>query len=281
MTPSTQSTPHRPVNISANIQYAVHDGVALTGTLYRPEQTAPCPVVVAIHGGGWKQGSPQRYEHWGRWLAGNGIALYAIKYRLADRSEHRFPAPALDVMAACRFIRAASAELALDAERIGLMGDSAGAHLAALAALDPARFGGDPATPVARAVIGVYGVYDLLAQWEHDQVARPRDHVTEALMGFSPLEDRLSYFRASPLAYTTTKAPRTDFLVAWGTEDDIADWTSQSRPFVTALKQSGQFVRTVPVVGAPHLWIDQPLDEAGSFTGFLAPKILRFLKERL
>ena len=50
---------------------------------------------------------------------------------------------------------------------------------------------------------------------------------------------------------------------------------------MTALKQSGQFVRPVPVVGAPHFWIDQPIEESGSFTGFLAPKLFRFLKERL
>ena len=272
---------------SINLQYAVHDSVTLNGTLYRPEQAALCPVVIAAHGGGWKQGSPQRYEHWGRWLARRGIALFAIQYRLADRPHHRFPAAALDVRAALRFINASAAELGLDPQRVGLMGDSAGAHLVSLVALASGStiFSDDGdgqrgSEPKVRAVIAVYGVYDLLAQWEHDQIARPRDHVTEALMGFSPLDDKQGYFRASPIAYTTTHAPRTSFLVAWGTDDDVADWSSQSGRFVTALKQSGQFVRTVPVVGAPHFWIDQPIEENSSFTGFLAPKLLRFLKDR-
>ena len=178
---SVQSEPHLAVQISANVQYAVHGGLPLTGTLYRPEQEAACPVGIAVHGGGWKQGSPQRYEHWGRWLASRGIALYAMKYRLTDRSEQRFPTPALDVTAAHRFIVASSAELGLDPERVFLFGDSAGAHLASLVALaGPASFaaGGldvvPGGVPAPRAVIAVYGVYDLLAQWEHDQVARPR-----------------------------------------------------------------------------------------------------------
>jgi acetyl esterase/lipase len=286
VTASVQNEPNLAVRISANVQYAVHGGSPLTGTLYRPEQEAACPVVIAVHGGGWKQGSPQRYEHWGQWLASRGIAVYAIKYRLSDRADHRFPAAALDVIAAHRFIRASSATLGVDAERIFMMGDSAGAHLASLVTLAGASASfagveGRGGEPPPRAVIAVYGVYDLLAQWEHDQIARPRDQITEALMGFSPLDDKLAYFRASPIAHTTMQAPRTAFLVAWGMEDDVVDWASQSARFVTALKQSGQFVRPVPVPAAPHFWIDQPIEESGSFTGFLAPKLLRFLKDRL
>ena len=275
-----------PVKVYEDLQYVVRDGIAMTGTLYRPDQGAPCPLVVAIHGGGWRQGSPQRYEEWGHWLASRGIALYAIKYRLADRTSHVFPAAGLDVVAAVRFVQSSSADLGLDPKRIALMGDSAGAHLASLAALTGGSLGlaadGAPGGDLAvRAVVAVYGVYDLLAQWEHDQIARPLDQISEALLGFNPLDDKIAYFKTSPIAYATRKAPRMAFLVAWGTHDDVVDWRSQSGRFVTALKQGGQFVRTVPVVGAPHFWIDQPIAEKDSFTGFLAPKLYRFLKERL
>jgi hypothetical protein len=74
----------------------------------------------------------------------------------------------------------------------------------------------DAFQPPIRAVVSIYGVYDLLAQWEHDQVSRPRDQITEGLMGFSPLEDKFAYFQASPIAYTTTKAPRVSFMIALG-----------------------------------------------------------------
>jgi acetyl esterase/lipase len=267
-----------------HLQYAVHDGVTLSGTLYHPERAQTCPVVIAVHGGGWRIGSPDRYGEWGQWLAGRGIALFAIQYRLTDRPQNVFPAAAVDVAAAVRFIHTHAADLGLDPNGIVLMGDSAGAHLVSLVALTGGSLGradtsGD--VPAIKAVVAVYGVYDLLAQWEHDLIARPGDQITEALMGHSPLDDRLAFFRASPIAHATTKAPRLAFLVAWGTADDIVDHDSQSGRFVTALKQSGQFVRTVPIVGAPHFWIGDPIAETGSFPGFLAPKLLRFLKDRL
>jgi acetyl esterase/lipase len=271
--------------IESDLLYAVHDGTPLTGTLYRPSAGKLSRVIVAVHGGGWKTGSPDRYKHWGLWLSKKGFALFAIKYRLADRPENSFPAALIDVMAAVRFIQAKSQQFGIDPDRVALMGDSAGGHLGSLAALaGHSAYTTDHIEDSdfrVRAVVSIYGVYDLLSQWEHDQIARPRDHVTEPLMGMSPLEDKLAYFRASPIAYTNTKAPRVSFLVAWGTHDDVVDPCTQSERFVKELKQSGQFVRTVPIVGAPHFWIDQPIEGEASFTAFLAPKLFRFLNDRV
>jgi acetyl esterase/lipase len=285
---SGQSDEPQPVQVSGPVQYVVRDGRPLSGILYRPAAAATVPVVVAVHGGGWKLGGPQRYAGWGQWLASRGIAVFAIEYRLANPSAHSFPGAALDVGAAVHFIRDNAVDLGVDPEAVFLMGDSAGAHLTSLAALASGAplfakhaDGSLAADLRIRGVVAVYGVYDLLTQWEHDQLTRPRDQITEALMGFSPLENRLGYLEASPLMHATTRAPRSPFLVAWGTDDDIVDWRSQSGRFVTALKQTGQYVRTVPVVGAPHFWVEQPIDEPASFAGFLAPKLYRFLRERL
>ena len=51
--------------------------------------------------------------------------------------------------------------------------------------------------------------------------------------------------------------------------------------FVTALSQAGFFVRTIAVPGAGHYWMSDPLEEAGSLTGAMAPKLVRFLREKL
>jgi dipeptidyl aminopeptidase/acylaminoacyl peptidase len=56
---------------------------------------------------------------------------------------------------------------------------------------------------------------------------------------------------------------------------------SQSEVFVTALKQAGFFVRTVIVPGAPHFWMREPIDEPTSYTGVVAPRLVRFLQARL
>jgi hypothetical protein len=51
--------------------------------------------------------------------------------------------------------------------------------------------------------------------------------------------------------------------------------------FLEALKQAGHFARPVPIVGGPHFWMGDPIDEPGSHTAFLAPRLLRFLTSRL
>ena len=270
------------VHVERGLVYGVMDGIALSGDYYRPETAAPVPVVVAVHGGGWKLGSARFYQHWGPYLAARGIALFAIDYRLVEGIQHRYPAAVDDVCAAVRFVRTDAARLGIDPQRVGLIGDSAGAHLATLATLtgNPASRDEDQPLDVT-AVVAVYGVYDLVAQWQHDLDARPHDQITEIFMGHSPVEDRLRFIAASPLSHVTRQSRGTSFLVAWGTADDVVDWQSQSRPFVTALKQVGCFVRTLAITDAPHFWMSDPLDDPYGYPIRLAPSLLRFLQERL
>ncbi len=61
----------------------------------------------------------------------------------------------------------------------------------------------------------------------------------------------------------------------------MVDHKEQSEAFLEALKQAGHYVRSVVVAGAPHFWIGDPLDEAGSHSGFFAHRLLRFLQARL
>ena len=82
------------------------------------------------------------------------------------------------------------------------MGDLSGAHLSALVALageEPTystEYRNDPdfSIQTVKAVVGVYGVYDMLGQWEHDQIARPRDQITEKFLGASPMMNRKVFF---------------------------------------------------------------------------------------
>jgi acetyl esterase/lipase len=278
------------VAIKQNVQFGTHDGDALTADYYGPQGPGIHPAVVALHGGGWKSGSSDRYRHWGQALAQQGYALFSINYRLVQGPKNRYPAAVHDTRAAVQFLRSNSEEFQVDPGRIGLMGDSAGAHLAALVALagDAPLFADaypdDPYAGVStqvKVVIGAYGVYEMLDQWHHDQIARPLNQITENFLGKSPMQSKHVFHDASPLTYTTLENNHTAFLVVWGTEDDIVDAPSQSGAFVTALKQAGFYVRTVIVPGAPHFWMHDPLDEPASHPAFLAPRLLRFLQERL
>lgn len=280
--------------VEKKVQFAVHDKVALSGTWYSPavsnRSADRFPALVAVHGGAWKIGQLEFYQYWGAYLASRGIGLFTIDYRLVLGAANRYPAAVHDVRAAVQFLRANAARFGVDPDRLGLVGDSAGGHLSLLVALAgdlPEFRGGYPDDPHAgvstrvKAVVGVYGVYDMMAQWEHDVLVRTPDNITEAFLGVSPYEDRRKFQVASPLSYATTHANQTSVLLTWGKEDDIVDWTTQSAVMLTALKRAGYYVRTVVLEGAGHFWMADPIEEEHSYSAVLAPKLARFLGERL
>jgi acetyl esterase/lipase len=274
------------VVIRPDIAFAEHDGVKLLGDLYLPQGLSNTPVLVGVHGGGWQLGDRKFYQHWGNYLAKNGYAVFAIEYRLMKPGVKTWPGAVYDCKAAVQFVRATAAEFGLDPNRIALIGDSAGAHLASLVALageEPLFCGEYRSNPYVsipagvRAVVGIYGVYDMVAQWEHDLVTRPRDPITEKFLGCPPMVNRRAFFEASPLSYATVDKNGTRFLLIYGREDDIVDPATQSERFLTALKQAGFFARTIVVPGAGHFWSADPIEEAGSFGAYAGPKVLRFL----
>jgi acetyl esterase/lipase len=278
------------VAIKPDIVFAEHDGVELLGDLYLPQGLREAPVLVGVHGGGWQVGDRKFYRHWGIYLAKHGYAVFAIEYRLMKPGIKTWPGVVGDCRAAVQFVRAKAVEFALDPERIGLIGDSAGAHLSALVALareEPlfsSQYRNDPfaATPAGvKVVVGFYGVYDMVAQWEHDQITRPRDSVTEKLLGGPPMVSRKTFFEASPLSYATVDKNSTRFLLIYGREDDIVEPATQSEKFLTALKQAGFFARTIVVPGAGHFWSVDPVEEPGSFGAYAGPRALRFLAGQL
>lgn len=277
------------VDVHPGLTYATHDGIALLGDLYVPKGAAPFPVLVALHGGGWVQGVRGVWQYWGPYLAAHGYALFAISYRLAKTGQKTFPQAVHDAMAAVQFVRGSAAEFKLDGDRVGLMGASAGANLAALAALggETVFKGGYPQDAHAgqstkvKVLVGVYGVYDVLQMWQSYQATSPRENNIEKFLGVGPMENRRIYFEASPISYAVTANNQIAVLLACGTEDDLVDRRANTDAFLTALKQAGFFARTLVLQGAGHYWMNDPIDEPTSHTGFMAPRLLRFLAEKL
>lgn len=279
------------VTTHMGIAYANHDGVELLGDLYLPKNAQSgaksAPALVAVHGGGWVAGVRSAFQYWGPYLAARGIAMFSISYRLATKGK-TFPQAVQDVRAGVQFVRGKAGEFGIDPQRIGLIGASAGAHLASLAALGGAKFAnGYPQDAFAsvdasvKALVAVYGIYDAVAMWTNYQLQGGRDNNFEKFMGVPPMEDRQLYFDASPISYATFANNKIGVLLVTGTEDDLVDRRQQTDPFQLALKQAGFFVRPCIVHGAPHYWMNDPIDEPGSYTGFVAPRLLRFLAEKL
>jgi acetyl esterase/lipase len=216
-------------------------------------------------------------------MAGPGPLPHLVKPGLKA-----YPGAIYDTKAAVQFVRAKAIELNVDPERIGLVGDSVGAYLGAIVALageEPqfsSEYRSQPNAAISakvKVMVGFYGPYDLLAQWEHDVGLRPHNIPTERFLDAAPHTNRRVFFEASPISYATVDKNSTRFLLLHGTKDDNVD-PSQSAAFLTALTRAGFFARTIFIPGAGHYFITDPVDET-SFGGFAGPRVLRFLAAAL
>ena len=257
-----------------------------------PPGQAAAPAVVWIHGGGWMDGD-RRYPPptvpadllFGSILAA-GLAVVRIDYR--HSLESPFPAQLHDVKAAIRYLRHFAGILGIDAARIGVWGESAGGHLAALAALTtPDTDGGrlDGAEGVVTgdtavlAAVDWYGVSDITAAAgafaDLPAFAGPEtadipaatgipaatadipataDPYT-ALLGASPADRPDLAAAASPVSYTPPVVP--PFLLIHGTEDNLVPY-AQSELLAEHLRAQGADVELVPVTGADHIFLGSP-----------------------
>ncbi|MEX2261351.1 MAG: alpha/beta hydrolase [Bryobacteraceae bacterium] len=151
--------PHRVTPVARNIEYA--------GT---PENRgARLPVVVWVHGGGWRAGSKDKPRCLS--LVREGYAIVAINYRLSG--EATFPSQIYDVKAAIRWVRANAKQYGFDPERIAVFGASAGGHLAALAGTSggvkelEGSLGNAEESSRVQAVVDWFGPTDFLQMGKH------------------------------------------------------------------------------------------------------------------
>ena len=128
----------------------------------------PTPVVIEIHGGGWRRGSKSEFTYPGDLVndvLAAGISVVSIDYRLSPR--HTMPAPMEDAARAVQFVRSKAREWNLDPNRIAALGGSAGAHLGAWVALHDDLARPDSADPVERqssrltCFVALWGPMDL------------------------------------------------------------------------------------------------------------------------
>ena len=276
----------RDVSYTENVTYCVRGQEELRGDLYLPKGNGPFPVLIGVPGGGWRLCVRASLRQWGFHLASRGYGMFVIDYRLATAAHKAFPEAVQDVLAAVRFIRASASSLPIDGDRIGLIGASAGAHLAALAALaDDAAVvsrGADgplAATPAhVKALVVVCGIYDLFRHWQDDlgRNPEPQWNIARNLIGKDPYEDQHSYFDASPLRQVSYAKNQMPVLVSWSTSDDLVD-PVQSESFARALQQARFPLRTHRAVGASHFWFGEPLEDPSSETARFAPRLMQFL----
>ncbi|MBT7405543.1 MAG: alpha/beta hydrolase fold domain-containing protein [Opitutae bacterium] len=118
-----------------DLTYAEYGPRKMLADLFIPKGKGPFPAALIIHGGGWIKGDKMKFRAMGVEMAKRGYVSMAIDYRLAE--EALFPANIQDCHASVRYLRAHANKYKIDADRIGVVGGSAGAHLAGLLATTP------------------------------------------------------------------------------------------------------------------------------------------------
>ena len=143
------------VEVIRDLEYAQAKGVSLKLDLYRPSArpSAPMPLVIWVHGGGWRNGSKANCP--AAWLAAKGYAVASLDFRLLP--EHPWPAQIEDPVSALRWLRQESGKYGYDASRSAAMGGSSGGHVVALWGTLSL-----PAEDKVKAVVDLYGPTDLL-----------------------------------------------------------------------------------------------------------------------
>jgi acetyl esterase/lipase len=201
-------------NLKSDINYGPGERQRLD--VYSPKGATRAPVLIFVHGGGWYRGSKDEYQFLGDAFVEKGFVTVIISYRVAPQAV--FPAFVQDVASSVRWVKDNIANLGGDPDRIYLMGQSSGAHTAALVALDPRylREVGLERNAI-RAFVGQAGPYDFRAFLEQDEP-------TQKAMG-----PRENWPQTQPIHFVDGKQP--PMFLQHGLKDDVVniknpDWLS-------------------------------------------------------
>lgn len=225
----------------------------------------PIPLVIFVHGGGWRTGSRAMPTRVLDLCNQRGFAVASIDYRFSSTAV--WPAQIQDVKGAVRWLRANASTYDLDPDRFGAWGESAGGHLAMILALSggvpsitignvtvdlEGTTGGNPGVSSrVQAVVDSYGATDFL-QMHFYPTTGNHDAATsdESRLLGGPIQDHPERAAtANPITYVTPDDP--PFLVIHGTVDKINPF-NQAELLVDALNAAGVPVAFRPVQNAGH-----------------------------
>jgi arylformamidase len=263
-----------------NIPYASLPGVdskLLSLDIYRPKTSSSAnqqearPVVVMIHGGGWRSGDKgnesQGYQK-ASFFAGQGYVYVSINYRLSPAVQH--PAHVEDVAKALAWVSDHIKNYGGDPNRIFLMGHSAGAHLAALVTTDESylsSFGKSPAT-LKGVILLDSAAYDIARTLEEFSERPGARSLYENAFG----ADRQTWVKASPIQYVDSKKDLPPFLVFYTPRESSE---TISKEFVQALQRAGVPAVAVLAREKNHRSLNRDIGRAGDAPSEL---ILEFMQ---
>lgn len=249
--------PEVPATIESfkNIEYKNANGKSLQLDIYKQKElNEKAPLLVFIHGGGWRSGKRQDYLVYLLDYAEKGFVTATVSYRL--KKDSVYPAAIEDVLDAVDFLYENEDTYGYDTSRVALVGGSAGAHLAMLAG-----YGWEnPQQHKVKAVVDIYGPVDLTTPYGQTQFM-----VTD-FIGHSYSEKPELYWEASPARYLKEDLPPT--LILQGTSDNLLP-PSQSDTLHVRLNRLGVpnvyhrlplWPHAMDIAVRPNVYMQQKMD---------------------
>jgi acetyl esterase/lipase len=233
------------LSIEKDIVFGKGGDIDLHLDIYRPPAgTGKRMATIHIHGGGFSGGSKNTLTERVPPYARRGYVALAVQYRLTGQA--KWPAQIEDVKAAIRWTRANAKALGVDPDRIGVVGHSAGGHLALFAAGTPNRpeFEGKGGTPgIGTEVIACCAYYPATE-------IRPRaDGTANNLLAAG--SDETAHRAASPVTHVAAGFPPT--VIFHGTADTTIPVESSER-FFKLLRDAKVPAELHAIDGVPHVF---------------------------
>jgi len=252
------------VLVRRGVEFANPGGVALTADVYRPPGAGPHPVLLQVYGGAWQRGAPADNASFATWFAARGYLVVAIDYRHAPAAT--WPAQLQDVRTALGWVLAHSAEYEADPSRIALVGRSAGAQLALVAAYQSGA-------QLVRAVVSYYGPTDLVEGWREPPRPDPLDirSILEAYLHGTPDTAAARYRDASPVTYATSRVPPS--LLVYGARDHVVE-PRFGRELDERLREAGARSVLLEIPWAEHAFDAVPNGVSGQIALYYTERFL-------
>lgn len=240
--------------------------------IYPEDSTKDYPCIVWICGGAWKSMDKSAHLAYLSGLAREGFVAASVQYRTSN--EAQFPAQLQDVKAAIRYLRAHAGRYHINAEKIGVMGESAGGYLTCMAALakDPVYDVGEylEYSSEVQAVCPWYPPTDFRG-FHYESAEQCAASPESLLMGKNVMRNQEEGLAACPVSFVTKDAP--PFLIIHGEEDHTVPF-SQGVLIYEELEKAGCDVTLLAIEGADHA-------DLRFFQREIWQEITKFFKEKL
>jgi acetyl esterase/lipase len=250
-----------------NVSYGSDTAQKLDIYLPANRDTADTKVILFIHGGSWIGGDKSEFNDAIAAIHPKlpGYAIFNMNYRLVNSSADGLADQMSDIKSVLNFIESKAEEYKINANKIGLVGASAGAHLALLQAYKNNTDG------KIKAVVDLFGPTDLKDLYSNHPVPQQVQYVLTSLLGKSPASGASLYQQSSPINFVDRQTVPT--CIFHGSNDMIVP-IAQSNTLKAKLLANNVKVEMTAYAAEGHGWYGKNLSDT-------YVKTVQFIKENV